>query len=128
MNRREFLKSSSILLGSTFISGEMLLSAKANTAGPYLDLTVDPFDKNGLSQVEIDALESTGYWKKVKVKDDTVEVDVQFRKPDSIFYTKTGRLTLGTEILVNEDIGIGVLAICRNNIESDWRTLQRIYK
>jgi hypothetical protein len=98
-------------------------------ARQYLDLTRDAFDRNGVIPPEVQALTATAFWQKVAVKEEAdIDVAVRFKRADGEYYTEVGRLEPGTELLVNEEIGIGVVIACRNDIESDWRTLEKLYK
>lgn len=90
----------------------------------YLDFLVDPVDPWGISPAEMDAMEMQG-WVFVSTQEEVV-LTVQFYNEEVGMYNRTGTVPLGSLIGLNPVEEWGVVAICRNRIESDWRTLVRL--
>ncbi len=93
---------------------------------PYLDLSVDRVDPNAISDEEEAELLDQGFIAiTIKKK---IPLTIQFMHPNGQSYSRTGIVPFGSRALVHPGSGEGYMDICRNNIESDWRTLVKINK
>jgi len=99
----------------------------------YHNLSIDPIDINGISKEEIEFLTfsreaKASKWRIIETQNDNEKVMVRYKNKEGFYYTQDAYLPVGTSILINESIEIAILPMCRNNIESDWRTLVKLMK
>jgi len=95
-------------------------------AGKYLDFSKDAFDNEGIQYTEIEQMLNQG-WILISTQEE-VEASVKFmdRKTKRGEYTETGIMPQNTNVLINPEENLAMVTKCRNDINSDWRTLMKL--
>jgi hypothetical protein len=92
----------------------------------YFDFEKDPVDRSGVGPSEIDKMIDDGWILFSTQKEAEATVEFIDRKGSLGEYLVTSIMPIHTKILVNIEENKALVVKCRNDINSDWRTLVKL--